>query len=195
MRTKAALLVLVTATGCATTDAPVEQPLKKMEVAQVGQGSGAEFVACINCPDRTQKVIALPAKPAAPQKPVVAEPQKVREPQIYTVKVHFRWGMASLDKEGRVELVAAIDLAKKGSAVMILGRTDPTGGQKWNERLAKKRAETIRKELIAAGVPEASITAGTHKPCCGGDRKGSASAHREARRADVEITITSGTRK
>ena len=90
---------------------------------------------------------------------------------------------------GPGELATAAAEAKKGETIVVLGRPDPVGGKKFNERLAGKRAETVKQELIAAGIPAASIHAGTHKPCCDGDLKGGAELHRELRRTDVEITI------
>ncbi len=186
MKSKAALAILAAFLG-ACASAP-EAPQKKMTVTQKGLGSGAEYVACIDCPEPTKKTIHLPPPPAKPLpvKKVEAEPPK---PVITTLKVHFRFGMATLDKEGRKELAAAAAEAKRGEVIVVLGRTDPVGGKKFNERLAEKRAETVKQELIAAGIPAASIHAGTHKPCCDGDLKGGAELHRELRRTDVEITI------
>lgn len=185
MKSKAALAILSVFVG-ACASAP-EVPQKKMTVTQKGLGSGAEYVACIDCPEPTKKTIHLPppAKPLPVKREEVAPPK----PVITTLKVHFRFGKATLDKEGRKELAAAAAEAKKGEAVVVLGRTDPVGGKKFNERLAEKRAEIVKQELIAAGIPAASIHAGTHKPCCDGDIKGGAELHRELRRADVEITI------
>ncbi len=185
MKSKAALALLAVLLGaCASTP---EAPQKKMTVSQKGLGTGAEYVACTDCPEPTKKTISLPpvAKPVPVMKADVVSPKTA----ITTFKVHFRFGVATLDKEGRKELAIAVAEAKKGEAVVVLGRTDPVGAKKSNERLALKRAEAVRKELIAAGVPAASIHAGTHQPCCDGDLKGGAALHRELRRTDVEITI------
>ncbi len=187
MKSKAALAILAVFVGaCASTPEP---PQKKMTVTQKGLGSGAEYVACIDCPEPTKKTIHLQPPPAAKPLPVKRAEAEVPKPVITTLKVHFRFGMATLDKEGRKELATAAAEAKKGETIVVLGRTDPVGGKKFNERLAGKRAETVKQELIAAGIPAASIHAGTHKPCCDGDLKGGAELHRELRRTDVEITI------
>lgn len=182
----AVILLSMLLGACATNEAP---EFKRMSVTQVGMGSGSEYVACNGCPEPGRKTVfvAPPQPKIEPVKKV--EPVSVAPAVVVTLKVHFRWGWGVLDAAGRKELVAVIAEAKKGGTVEVLGRTDPTGGVKRNERLALKRAETVRKELIAAGIPAASIVAGKHKPCCDGDLKGAAAAHKELRRTDVEITI------
>ncbi len=184
-RTGVALLTVLLG-ACASI--PEEAPQKKMSVTQKGLGSGAEYVACIDCPEPTRKTVNLP--PPLPQPvPIQKVEKKAPEVAITTHKVHFRFGKATLDTRGEKELSASIADAKNGEKVVVLGRTDPVGSRKFNESLAIKRAETVRKKLIAAGIPAAAIHAGTHHPCCDGDLKGGAALHRELRRTDVEITI------
>ena len=183
--------------GCATTshDGTVA-PDPKFAVVQVGQMSAKEFVACVDCPPRTQKVIALPepavARPTVePPKP---QPPAARKPAPKAFSVHFRFGRHTLDKAGREELAAALAAAKvKGSAVTILGRTDPVGTLPFNQRLALRRADTVRKGLVAAGVPASAIRSGAHEPCCDGDKAARAAVHRVLRRADVRIIVTTPT--
>jgi len=175
-----ALLSMILA-ACATPGQVDVPELKRMSVTQ----GAAEYVACNGCQGPTQKTVRLvPAKPKdAPVKP--AEPVV----EIVSMKVHFRWGWGVLDADGRKEVQAVIAQAAKGSSVEVLGHTDPTGNKEFNQRLAQKRAETVRKALVTAGIPAGLIVAGTHEPCCAGNLRGGASVHKELRRTDVEITI------
>ena len=187
------LLALISAlslalAGCATTapDPGAVVSEKKLVVAQVGITS-TEFVACSTCPDRTRKVVALPPPVPPVVKPVAPPPPA--EPKVY--KVHFRFGSSTLDHAGRLELAQAVTALKdrKGD-IKVQGGTDPVGSVKFNQRLALKRAQTVRKGLIAAGVPSPSITAGLRDSCCSGDKHASAAAHQKQRRADIEIILT-----
>lgn len=188
-----ALVSTLALAGCATTTSdPVAAVVseKKLVVAQVGMTS-TEFVACTNCPERTRKVIAVPPAPApavvaAPVAKAIPAPPL---PKVY--KVHFRFGASALDSAGRLELAqAAAAIKGKEGDIKVQGGTDPIGSIKFNQRLAQKRAQTVRKGLIAAGISSASITAGRRDECCSGDKRASAAQHQAQRRADIEIILT-----
>ncbi|ABI61729.1 Outer membrane protein [Granulibacter bethesdensis] len=46
--------------------------------------------------------------------------------------------------------------------IIVVGYTDPVGSAKDNHDLSEERADTIRKDLIKAGIPQARITARGH---------------------------------
>ena len=179
--------------ACATSDAEkatsagANTAPSKLGVVQVGTQQNAEHVFCDsgNCPQRTPKYLPQPA--AKPQ--VKAEASK---PVQTHFKVHFRWGWSQLDSEGRkeVEAVASSGVLKNAKRVEIAGRTDPTGSRKYNEKLAIRRAETVKAALVLAGVPAEVITAAAQQPCCDGDKNAAPAAMRELRRTDIDITIT-----
>lgn len=190
-----ALIPVLLVVGCATTEPAKEaaKDVRKLAIAQVGMTS-TEFVTCRDCPQPTRKTIALPPAPVAAvanaQVLAVAHPTPAIDP-AKTYKVHFKFGKATLDAVGRAELAAAAnELKGKKGAIAVLGRTDPIGAFKFNTHLAMKRARAVRAGLVASSVTAAAITAGKHNPCCDGNKQASAEVHRDLRRADVEIILT-----
>lgn len=179
--------------GCASSPNSDRQATGgKLGVAQVGTQQNAELVFCKseNCPQRTPKRLPTPA----PQ--VVAVSQAAvavkEEPKQVHFKVHFRWGWSRLDTDGRkeAEAVVASGLLKDAKHIEVAGRTDPTGPRKFNEKLAVRRAETVKAVLVMAGIPADRIAAVAQTPCCDGSLAASKAAMRELRRTDIEITVT-----
>lgn len=185
-------LVLVLA-ACVTSPERANQEIGsgKFGVVQVGSNQNAELVFCETnkCPQRTLK--RLPPSPPVPV-PVIAAPQLIKEDPKERFKVHFRWGWSQMDKAGRKEIAEIVDagLFVRAKKVEVAGRTDPTGPLKYNEKLALRRAETVKAALVKAGVPAERITTGVQAPCCDGDRTASKAVMRELRRTDIEITVT-----
>ena len=188
-------LIAVILSACATTSDPAKTESSstktesaKIGVVQVGSRQNAEHVFCdsLNCPQRTPKYLP---QPAAKQQQAKSEISKPVEKHF---KVHFRWGWSQLDSEGRkeVESVASSGMLKNAKRIEIAGRTDPTGSRKYNEKLAIRRAETVKAALVLAGVPAEGITAVAQAPCCDGDLNAAPAAMRELRRTDIDITIT-----
>ena len=187
-------LIAVMLSGCASTSdqAKTEGSATKTEsvklgVVQVGtqQNAGHVFCDAANCPQRTPKYLP---QPAAKQQ----AKNEISTPVQTHFKVHFRWGWSQLDSEGRkeVEAVASSGMLKNAKRIEIAGRTDPTGSRKYNEKLAIRRAETVKAALVLAGVPAEGITAVAQAPCCDGDMNAAPAAMRELRRTDIDITIT-----
>ncbi|BBN90785.1 OmpA family protein [Azospira sp. I09] len=187
----ASLAMMVTA--CASVpNADEQSPNGKFGVVQVGTKQNAELVFCETdkCPQRTPKFLPPSAPPAPPPAPA---PVKVAEmPKQVHFKVHFRWGWSRLDTDGRkeAEAVVASGLLKDAKRIEVAGRTDPTGPRKFNEKLAVRRAETVKAVLVMAGIPADRIAAVAQNPCCDGSLAASKAAMRELRRTDIEITVT-----
>jgi peptidoglycan-associated lipoprotein len=75
--------------------------------------------------------------------------------------------------------------ANKGRRVVVQGNTDERGSREYNLALGQKRAEAVRRSLIALGVPDAQIEAvsfGEEKPKATGADEAS---YAENRRADI----------
>src|SRR5574337_685821 len=131
---------------------------QKLGVVQMGTLQNAELVFCgaDHCPQRTPKQL--------PRAPAVAQPVAHRveaAPESTGFKVHFRWGWSRLDEAGRLELERVMDsgLLRNAKQIVVAGRTDPTGRVDLNEKLALRRAATVKAALVKAGVPDHSITA------------------------------------
>ena len=185
-----AMTLLVSA--CATTTnsdnvKATEKESEKLSVVQVGTRQNAEHVFCdsVNCPQRTPKYLPQPTRPAKTK-------TENSQPIQSHFKVHFRWGWSRLDTDGRkeVEAVASSGAFRNAKRIEIAGRTDPTGSRKYNEKLAIRRAETVKAALVLAGVPADVITAVAQQPCCDGDKNAAPAEMRELRRTDIDITIT-----
>lgn len=73
----------------------------------------------------------------------------------------------------------------KSATVVIQGNTDERGGSEYNLALGQKRAEAVRKALVAMGVPSSHVEAisfGKEKPKATGSNE---AAWAENRRADI----------
>lgn len=206
---KAVLFVASAAiAGCATTtngnglDSTNEAQGSKYRVGQMGPVEAKDFVLCkgADCSPRSEKFIAVTRRV-----PVVAAPVVPKEPApkaeaiipAPTFTVNFRWGWHRLDKEGERQLKAVLDyLANKPTPakVVVAGRTDPTGPQSFNEKLAIRRANEVRQRLIAAGINGDLIQAVAQQPCCDGNPNAAATTLKKLRRTDIEITIKTTTR-
>lgn len=170
----------------------------KLAVAQAKQGQVVELVFCEdgNCPSRSSKKLAVPAPSVArvsepPASTNLADSSKVAiAPRAYTV--HFLWGWSRLDREGNGEVQKIVDSLPSLNVqqVIIAGRTDPTGSRRFNEKLAIKRAETVKAALVAKGIPASVIETKSQTPCCDGDLQASAAVMKSLRRTDIELTIT-----
>lgn len=99
--------------------------------------------------------VTAPAPPAtrapAPAGPVVSGG--------LPAKVYFETGSFALDGDATGAIARAVTEIKVSDAkIDVTGYTDKTGNVAANEELARNRARAVRDALIAAGVPQASIT-------------------------------------
>ena len=176
-------------TACASVQNADEQSsIGKLGVVQVGTKQNAELVFCEadKCPQRTPKFLPVPAQPAPAPVKVAEAPKQVH------FKVHFRWGWGRLDTSGikEVDEVVSSGQLTNAKSIVVAGRTDPTGPLKFNEKLAVRRAQTVKAALVKAGVPAEAVTAVAQAPCCDGDLRASKKVMQELRRTDIDITIT-----
>ena len=78
-----------------------------------------------------------------------------------TKAVYFEFGKSGLTKEGKKALdTVAADIKAKGSAVTavrVAGFADRIGSATANEKLSKKRADTVRKYLVSKGIVNAQV--------------------------------------
>jgi outer membrane protein OmpA-like peptidoglycan-associated protein len=174
--------------GCAL-ETPREDPTPVWEAAQVAPRNRT-FVFCEgqDCHSRTPKIVtqAQPAKKDAVENKPTPAPLK----DAHFV-VHFPWGSSQLDAPARKELAAITnsETFKKAAAILVAGRTDPSGKHAFNEKLAIRRAKTVKAGLIAAGAKAESVQAIAQDPCCSGKTPDDRRPARALRRTDVDITL------
>lgn len=81
-----------------------------------------------------------------------------RSESIHT-DIYFEVGRKGLTDEAKAILATQADLAKQDPdiGVLVQGYTDQQGSADYNRNLGMKRAETVKTELITAGVAEHQI--------------------------------------
>lgn len=109
---------------------------------------------------------AAAALPAAVPPPTAVEPAAgaVPPPPISRdFNVYFATNSATLSPTARDIVRQAADTAKENAPahINVAGHTDTTGSAAYNQQLSNRRAEAIRKELVADGIaPDAIETTG-----------------------------------
>ncbi|HTQ00658.1 MAG TPA: efflux RND transporter periplasmic adaptor subunit [Casimicrobiaceae bacterium] len=97
-----------------------------------------------------------------------------------SVHIYFAKGSAALDSDAqRAARIAAAAYVGIGTQIQITGYADKTGNYAANVDLAKKRAQTVRDELVGFGVEPARIVLVPPVDVTGGDNDD------QARRVDV----------
>ena len=88
--------------------------------------------------------------------------------------------------------VAAVLLRYPDMAVEVAGHTDSTGGEAYNERLSRRRAESVRNHLIRLGIPPQQLELrgyGEYEPLL---PNRTAAGRERNRRVELHITGGSG---
>jgi OmpA-OmpF porin, OOP family len=96
-----------------------------------------------------------PAAAAPPPPPPAAAPMAQKQFVVY-----FEFDKYNLTPEGsKVVQDAAAAFKSTGSArVAVTGYTDAAGTQQYNLGLSKRRADTVHRGLVQAGVPDGAIS-------------------------------------
>ena len=128
------------------------------------------------------------APPPAPVAAPPAPPPAAVAPQKQVFIVFFEFDKSALTPDGKKVVDAAAAAFKSGkSSVAIAGYTDLAGTQQYNLALSKRRADTVKRALVADGVPAAAIDEkyfGKQNP-----RVPTADGVREPQNRRVEITM------
>lgn len=89
-----------------------------------------------------------------------------KEPEVHVVpsmtidaKVLFAFDKANLTPQGKNLIAQIADTASRNAdkSILLVGSTDFFGTDKYNEKLAEKRAIVVRNEFIKNGVPASKI--------------------------------------
>lgn len=96
--------------------------------------------------------MAMPEPPAAPMPP---------EPEFTTLSADalFALGSHQLKPAARdtLDAFAAKLVSMEYDTIRITGHTDPTGSAAMNDRLSQRRAEAVKRHLVAQGIPAGRI--------------------------------------
>jgi OOP family OmpA-OmpF porin len=136
----------LTATAQVKFDCWVEQQHKGWKAAEINL-CRKDFLAAMDAIE-VQATPAVAAHPAAS-----TEVSKPARPDGY--QLFFDFNQAALTPEASRIVNALVGATKAGGhpKLIITGYTDSTGAAAYNVKLSLKRAEAVRKALIAAGIP------------------------------------------
>ena len=100
-----------------------------------------------------------PVQPQAAAATTVAPPPPA-PPAAHPYEVYFEFDRATLTPDARQVVQQAADNAKAGNATSIVatGHTDTVGTDSYNLALSKRRAATVRTELVHDGIPAGEIS-------------------------------------
>lgn len=107
-----------------------------------------------------------------------------------TLRINFPFDSAKIPQQEKGEISDfAAFLKKEQYNVNLIGHTDSTGAEAYNQKLSEKRAASVKKALQAEGIEESRLSSagrGESQPLVANDTK----AHRaENRRVEAEITL------
>lgn len=163
----------LTATAQVKFDCWVEQQHKGWKTDEI-IACRKDFVAAMDAIEIQAKAapVVSPAQPAAPPHeaaaghPAAPAAATAKPATTTSTQMFFDFNQAILTPEA-AHIVTNLAAAAKAAGypkLIITGYTDLTGSAAYNVRLSLKRAETVRKALLGAGVPaEKLVTEGRGK--------------------------------
>jgi outer membrane protein OmpA-like peptidoglycan-associated protein len=78
------------------------------------------------------------------------------------VPVHFAFDRADVSDDAAPVLDRFVEIVRRNypdAAITVEGFTDPAGSAAYNRRLAQRRADAVRDELVRRGLPETQLRA------------------------------------
>jgi peptidoglycan-associated lipoprotein len=126
---------------------------------QPGITASSEKIESANVSEMLRKAGALNQAEASTTNTTPATAPLAGLSDIVHTDVYFEVGRKALTDEGKAQLSAQADMLKQHQdyAVLIQGYTDQQGSANYNKKLGLKRAETVKGELLNAGVAEYRI--------------------------------------
>lgn len=123
----------------------------------------------------------------------VAETKRTEDGIVTKLKsdILFDTGKADLKPQAEQNLREMASIMKKypENVLTVNGYTDNTGGAKINEALSERRAEMVRKTLVASGLPAETIKANGLGPANPIAQNDSPSGRQQNRRVEIEIAV------
>lgn len=126
------------------------------------QGNGTPVMERIdhaNVPDLFKKTTVMNHAEASTTHTTQIATLGLSIPDIIHADIYFEVGRKGLTDEGKVQLATQADILKQHEdyGVLIQGYTDQQGSVSYNKQLGLKRAETVKAELVSAGIAEHRI--------------------------------------
>ncbi len=123
----------------------------------------------------------------------IAETQRTEQGLVTKLKsdILFDTGKANLKDQAKANLNELATIIKKypENVLTVKGYTDDTGSDKVNIPLSENRAKAVQSQLVAAGVPAATVTSLGMGSSNLVDAGKTADARSKNRRVEIEITV------
>lgn len=123
----------------------------------------------------------------------VAETKRTEQGLITKLKsdILFDTGDATLKPQAKQNIneLAAIMKKYPENVLTIKGYTDDTGSMKVNQPLSEKRAQAVRDQLVAAGIPAPTVSSVGMGPQNPVDPAKTQEARAKNRRVEIEVTV------
>ncbi len=123
----------------------------------------------------------------------IAETKRTEQGLVSKLKsdILFETGKSNLKTPAKTNLTEMATIMKKypENVLTINGYTDSSGSDKTNEELSKKRAEAVKNELIAAGMPAATISTVGMGPASPVGSNATATGRQQNRRVEIVVTV------
>jgi len=130
---------------------------QKATKAMIDQGVGSVGLSGTKevCPKKTMQYTITATNAGGPAKAVVEVPVYHRT----TVHINFDTDKADIRKADLPELQKAIDFVKRwpDTKILVLGYTDSTGTDAYNQKLSERRARAVEKYLEDSGFVDAKL--------------------------------------
>ncbi len=156
------------------------------------------YVLCgdgVPCPAPTVKTLDIrpvlaQAEPKASGAPKTVSPQPARQEVPNEVVVHFAFGKADLSSESLGILHEFAKRLGDKQGVKVEGYTDKVGGKSYNDRLARRRAEAVKQNLVRLGIDPERIRMSWAGKCCYVQSNKTEAGRAANRRAEVGSSIS-----
>ena len=126
---------------------------------QVQTSPTTDKVGNATVPDLLMRSSALTQNGASSTHTAQVKTPVVSTPDIIHADIYFEAGRKGLTDEGKTHLAAQAEILKQHEdyGVLIQGYTDQQGSASYNMQLGMKRAETVKAELVNAGIADHRI--------------------------------------
>jgi len=126
---------------------------------QVQTSPTTEKVGNATVPDLLMRSSALTQTGASSTHSAQVTAPVVSTPDIIHADIYFEAGRKGLTDEGKTHLAAQAEILKQHEdyGVLLQGYTDQQGSASYNMQLGMKRAETVKAELVNAGIADHRI--------------------------------------